>query len=80
MAVLQYFRRLSDPAVLVLPTGAGKSLVIAELARLARGAEHGAAMPGAIGIDNSGAREAAGERFVSVLRKAVALADVAGTI
>ncbi|WP_245612920.1 DEAD/DEAH box helicase family protein [Rheinheimera texasensis] len=36
-AVLQYFRRLSDPAVLVLPTGAGKSLVIAELARLARG-------------------------------------------
>lgn len=50
------------------------------LARLARGAEHGAAMPGAIGIDNSGAREAAGERFVGVLRKAVALADVAGTI
>ena len=36
-AVIQYFRRLSDPAVLVLPTGAGKSLVIAELARLARG-------------------------------------------
>jgi len=28
---------MSAPAVLVLPTGAGKSLVIAELARLARG-------------------------------------------
>ncbi|WP_087016039.1 DEAD/DEAH box helicase [Thaumasiovibrio subtropicus] len=36
-AVLHYFRQRSDPAVIVLPTGAGKSLVIAELARLARG-------------------------------------------
>ena len=35
-ATLQHFRRSSDPAVIVLPTGAGKSLVIAELARLAR--------------------------------------------
>ncbi|WP_116472595.1 DEAD/DEAH box helicase [Zobellella maritima] len=34
---LEYFRRHSEPAVLVLPTGAGKSLVIAELARIARG-------------------------------------------
>ncbi|GAA4885948.1 DEAD/DEAH box helicase [Ferrimonas pelagia] len=36
-AVLQHFRRKRTPAVVVLPTGAGKSLVIAELARLARG-------------------------------------------
>ena len=36
-AVIQYFRRRSEPAVLVLPTGAGKSLVIAELARKAKG-------------------------------------------
>lgn len=36
-AVVHYFRRRSDPAVIVLPTGAGKSLVIAELARLAKG-------------------------------------------
>lgn len=36
-AVLHYFRRQSEPAVVVLPTGAGKSLVIAELARLAKG-------------------------------------------
>lgn len=50
------------------------------LARLARSAELGAAVPGAIGIDNSGARETAGERFVAVLRKAIALADVAGTL
>ena len=35
--VLAHFRRESTPAVVVLPTGAGKSLVIAELARLARG-------------------------------------------
>lgn len=36
-ATLSHFRRSSHPAVIVLPTGAGKSLVIAELARLARG-------------------------------------------
>ncbi|WP_218753764.1 DEAD/DEAH box helicase [Vibrio parahaemolyticus] len=36
-AVIHYFRKHSIPAVIVLPTGAGKSLVIAELARLAKG-------------------------------------------
>ncbi|TKF29332.1 DEAD/DEAH box helicase [Enterovibrio norvegicus] len=36
-AVVHYFRKNSTPAVAVLPTGAGKSLVIAELAKLARG-------------------------------------------
>ncbi|WP_298442263.1 DEAD/DEAH box helicase [uncultured Ferrimonas sp.] len=36
-AVLAHFRQYRAPAVVVLPTGAGKSLVIAELARLARG-------------------------------------------
>lgn len=35
-ATLAHFRRTSESAVLVLPTGAGKSLVIAELARLAK--------------------------------------------
>jgi len=35
-ATLEHFRACDDPAVIVLPTGAGKSLVIAELARLAR--------------------------------------------
>lgn len=35
-ATLAHFRRTNDAAVIVLPTGAGKSLVIAELARLAR--------------------------------------------
>lgn len=35
--VVVYFRSSSEPAVVVLPTGSGKSLVIAELARLARG-------------------------------------------
>jgi DNA repair protein RadD len=34
---VQYFRRKRDPAVIVLPTGAGKSLVIAEMARIAKG-------------------------------------------
>ncbi|MBM7343865.1 DEAD/DEAH box helicase [Pantoea coffeiphila] len=36
-ATVSYFRRSAEPAVIVLPTGAGKSLVIAELARVARG-------------------------------------------
>ncbi|MGL9735405.1 MAG: DEAD/DEAH box helicase [Symbiopectobacterium sp.] len=35
-ATLAYFRQQQHPALIVLPTGAGKSLVIAELARLAR--------------------------------------------
>ena len=36
-ATLRHFRRSRKPALIVLPTGAGKSLVIAELARIARG-------------------------------------------
>ena len=36
-ATLRHFRKTSDAAVIVLPTGAGKSLVIAELANLAKG-------------------------------------------
>ena len=35
-ATLRHFRQTDNSAVIVLPTGAGKSLVIAELARLAR--------------------------------------------
>lgn len=34
---LHYFRKRRHPAVIVLPTGAGKSLVIAELAKIAKG-------------------------------------------
>ena len=36
-AAVEHFRHSDDPAVIVLPTGAGKSLVIAELSRLAKG-------------------------------------------
>lgn len=32
-----YFKKSRDPAVIVLPTGAGKSIVIAELAKIAKG-------------------------------------------
>ncbi|MGB1237390.1 MAG: DEAD/DEAH box helicase family protein [Pseudomonadales bacterium] len=35
-ATIQHFKRSNSPAVIVLPTGAGKSLVIAELASLAK--------------------------------------------
>ncbi len=34
---VKYFQNRRDPAMIVLPTGAGKSLVIAELARIAKG-------------------------------------------
>lgn len=34
---ISYFKKKRDPAVIVLPTGAGKSLVIAEMARIAKG-------------------------------------------
>ncbi len=34
---VKYFKKNRSPAVVVLPTGAGKSLVIAELARIAKG-------------------------------------------
>lgn len=34
---IKYFQRKRDPAVIVLPTGAGKSLVIAEMAKIAKG-------------------------------------------
>lgn len=34
---VKYFREKRDPALIVLPTGAGKSLVIAELAKIAKG-------------------------------------------
>lgn len=50
------------------------------LARLARSAELGSSVPDAVRIDNSGGREDAGERFVAVLRKAIAFSDVAGTV
>ncbi|MCT8344697.1 DEAD/DEAH box helicase [Photorhabdus kleinii] len=36
-ATINHFRHHHEPAVIVLPTGAGKSLVIAELAKLAHG-------------------------------------------
>ncbi|WP_372651609.1 DEAD/DEAH box helicase [Halobacteriovorax sp.] len=36
-ATVDHFKKRKDPAVIVLPTGAGKSLVIAELARIAKG-------------------------------------------
>jgi DNA repair protein RadD len=34
---VRYFQKKRDPALIVLPTGAGKSLVIAELAKIAKG-------------------------------------------
>ena len=36
-SVIKHFRKTDDPALLALPTGAGKSLVISELGRIARG-------------------------------------------
>jgi ribose 1,5-bisphosphokinase len=50
------------------------------LARLARTAPHDLSGPGYIAIDNSGSADIAGERFLAVLRKAVAFSDVSGLI
>ncbi|QPC89571.1 phosphonate metabolism protein/1,5-bisphosphokinase (PRPP-forming) PhnN [Mesorhizobium sp. INR15] len=50
------------------------------LARLARSANVKLAGPGITSIDNSGPREAAGERFAEVLRKAMAFSDMSGLI
>ena len=35
--VIEYFKKFHDPSLIVLPTGAGKSVVIAELAKIAKG-------------------------------------------
>ena len=35
--VVKFFKTSKEPAAVVLPTGSGKSLVIAELARIAKG-------------------------------------------
>ncbi|MEZ4742959.1 MAG: DEAD/DEAH box helicase [Bdellovibrionota bacterium] len=37
LSAISHFKKSKDPAVLVLPTGSGKSLIIAELARIAKG-------------------------------------------
>ncbi|MER9593524.1 phosphonate metabolism protein/1,5-bisphosphokinase (PRPP-forming) PhnN [Mesorhizobium sp. M0244] len=50
------------------------------LARLARSANVALSGPGVTSIDNSGPREAAGERFAEVLRKAMAFSDMSGLI
>ena len=50
------------------------------LARLARSASVTLSGPGVTSIDNSGPREAAGERFAEVLRKAMAFSDMSGLI
>ncbi|MCV3206354.1 phosphonate metabolism protein/1,5-bisphosphokinase (PRPP-forming) PhnN [Mesorhizobium sp. YC-39] len=50
------------------------------LARLSRSANVALSGPGITSIDNSGPREAAGERFAEVLRKAMAFSDMSGLI
>jgi len=50
------------------------------LARLARSANVALSGPGVTSIDNSGPREAAGERFAEVLRKAMTFSDMSGLI
>lgn len=46
------------------------------LARLARGGAMELSEPGVSTIDNSGEKEIAGDRFVAIIRKAIAFADV----
>jgi ribose 1,5-bisphosphokinase len=50
------------------------------LARLARAGAVELSGQGVVSIDNSGPREIAGERFMAVVRKAIAHSDVAGAV
>ena len=50
------------------------------LARLARSAAVALSGPDVTSIDNSGARDIAGERFAEVLRKAMAFSDLSSMI
>ncbi len=50
------------------------------LARLARSVPHDLSGPGHVRIDNSGTPEIAGEKFLAVLRRAVAYSDVSGLV
>ncbi|TIS18949.1 MAG: phosphonate metabolism protein/1,5-bisphosphokinase (PRPP-forming) PhnN, partial [Mesorhizobium sp.] len=50
------------------------------LARLARSTSVTLSGPDVTSIDNSGAREIAGERFAEVLRKAMAFSDLSDMI
>jgi ribose 1,5-bisphosphokinase len=50
------------------------------LARLARAAAVKLAGPGVVSIDNSGPRKIAGERFMAIVRKAIAHSDVSGAV
>ncbi|WP_394888768.1 phosphonate metabolism protein/1,5-bisphosphokinase (PRPP-forming) PhnN [Mesorhizobium sp. AaZ16] len=50
------------------------------LVRLARAAAVKLAGPGVVSIDNSGPREIAGERFMAIVRKAIAHSDVSGAV
>ncbi len=70
----------ADPQVLASRlAGRGRESRGEILARLARTVSCDATGP-AIALDNSGPREIAGDRLVAIIRKAVAFADMSGTV
>ena len=50
------------------------------LARLARTVAIEASGPGVIALDNSGPKDVAGDQLVGIIRKAMAFADISGTV
>jgi len=60
--------------------GRGREARDAILARLARSAPTGIDGSNVVRLDNSGPKEIAGERLVAIIRKAIAFADISGSV
>jgi ribose 1,5-bisphosphokinase len=70
----------ADPEILAARlAGRGRESLGEILARLARTASCDTTGP-AVSLDNSGAKEIAGDRLVAIIRKAMAFADISGTV
>ena len=71
----------ADPEILAARlVGRGRESRGEILARLARTIAGDTTGPNAVALDNSGAKEIAGDKLVAIIRKAMAFADVSGTV
>ncbi|MEP9387011.1 phosphonate metabolism protein/1,5-bisphosphokinase (PRPP-forming) PhnN [Mesorhizobium sp. KR9-304] len=71
----------ADPEILAARlAGRGRESRGEILARLARTITCDTTGPNAIALDNSGPKDIAGDRLVAIIRKAVAFADISGTV
>jgi ribose 1,5-bisphosphokinase len=71
----------ADPEILAARlAGRGRESRSEILARLARTISCDTTGPNAIALDNSGSKEIAGDKLVAIIRKAMAFADISGTV